>query len=240
MELLSQPIKVNYQRQNAAAGGERERERGPCPENCIALMNNIISENGEETRSRTYQRKTERGEARGRERERERERERDGTQHWLPNYAFYHFSHNRVPPFFSCPVYSCSCSSAALMRKIKNNHTMLYLHLRPPNYFLPQHLTHTHTHTHTHTPNPSHVKATCAQQPHFFFFLMQQHRKMFKNVELVFVWTISRRELASVTQGQRLTALCVVACVLTLWLVQLSSPFPSPYCLSPHVPGSQS
>ena len=106
MKLLSHPIKVNYQRQNAAAR-KRERERGPC----IALMNNIISGNGEETPSCTYQRKTERG-----------ERERDGTQHWLPNYAFYHFSHNRVPPFLSCPVYSCSCSSAALMRKIKNNH----------------------------------------------------------------------------------------------------------------------
>lgn len=54
--------------------------------------------------------------------DRARGSERDGTQHWLPNYAFYHFSHNRVPPFFSCPVYSCSCSTAALMREIKDNH----------------------------------------------------------------------------------------------------------------------
>lgn len=151
MELLSQPIKVNYQRQNAAAG----EERGPCPENCIALMNNIISENGEETRSRTYQRKTGRGEA--------RERERDGTQHWLPNYAFYHFSHNRVPPFFSCPVYSCSCSSAALMRKIKNNHTMLYLHLQPPNYFLLQH--------HIHTQSQSCEGHMCTAASFIFWFL---------------------------------------------------------------------
>jgi len=109
MKLLSQTIKVNYQRQNAAA-----RKGEALPWNCVAIMNNIISEYGEETQSRTYQHNTERVE--------ERERERDGAQHWLPNYAFYHFSHNRVPPFFSCQVYWCSCSSAALMRKIKNNH----------------------------------------------------------------------------------------------------------------------
>lgn len=44
-----------------------KKERGALPENCIALMNDITSENGEETRSCTSQRK--------------RERERDGTQH---------------------------------------------------------------------------------------------------------------------------------------------------------------
>lgn len=88
----------------------QERERA-LPRNCIALMNNIISENGEETPRCTNQRQDRAG-----------GRERDGTQHWLPNYAFYHFSHNRVPPFFSCPVYPGSCSSTALMRKIKNNH----------------------------------------------------------------------------------------------------------------------
>lgn len=56
MKLLSQPIKVNYQRQNAAA----RKSEGP-PRNCIALMNNIISENGEETHSFTYQHETEQG-----------------------------------------------------------------------------------------------------------------------------------------------------------------------------------
>ncbi len=133
MKLLSQPIKVNYQRQNAAAW----KREGPA-RNCIALMNNIISENGEETRSRTYQHKTERA-----------GRERDGTQHWLPNYAFYHFSHNRVPPFFSCPVYSCSCSSAALMRKIKNNHN--HVIFTSTDHQITSHCSITHTHTHTHT-----------------------------------------------------------------------------------------
>lgn len=101
--------------------------------------------------------------AQDRERRGERERERDGTQHWLPNYAFYHFSHNRVPPFFSCPVYSCSCSSAALMRKIKNNHTMLYLHLQPPNYFLLQH--------HIHTQSQSCEGHMCTAASFIFLFL---------------------------------------------------------------------
>lgn len=39
-----------------------EEERGPSPKlHCIALMNNIISENGEETHSFTYQHETEQG-----------------------------------------------------------------------------------------------------------------------------------------------------------------------------------
>lgn len=115
----------------------RKRE-GPA-RNCIALMNNIISENWEETRSCTYQRKTER-----------EGRERDGTQHWLSNYAFYHFSHNRVPPFFSCPVYSCSCSSAALMRKIKNNHNHVIFTSTDH-----QIASYCSTHKHTHTTSQS-------------------------------------------------------------------------------------
>lgn len=53
------------------------------------------------------------------------ERERDGTQHWLPNYAFYHFSHNTAPPFLHCPLHSCSCFCSALMIQLKNNHNIV-------------------------------------------------------------------------------------------------------------------
>lgn len=89
---------------------QQERDR-TLPWNFIALMSNIISGNGSGN-TRVAPISTRQSEGRA----------RDGAQRWLPNYAFYHFSHNRVPPFFSCPVYWCSCSSAALMRRIKNNH----------------------------------------------------------------------------------------------------------------------
>lgn len=131
MKLLSQPIKVNYQRQNAAA---RKRE-GPAPKlHCINEQHHFWKWRGNTESHLSAQ-------------DRARGRERDGTQHWLPNYAFYHFSHNRVPSFFSCPVYSCSCYSAALMRKIKNKHNGVIF--TSTDHQITSHCSITHTHTYT-------------------------------------------------------------------------------------------
>lgn len=133
MKLLSQPIKVNYQRQNAAV---RKRE-GPARKlHCINEQHHFWKWRGNTELHLSAQDR-----ARGIE-----GRERDGTQHWLPNYAFYHFSHNRVPPFFSCPVYSCSCSSAALMRKIKNNHNRVTFTSTDHQITSCCSITHTHKH----------------------------------------------------------------------------------------------
>lgn len=190
------------------------------------------------SRSCTYQRKTERGEDKGK-----RERGRDGTQHWLPNYAFYHFSHNRVPSFFSCPVYaSCSCSSAALMRKMKNNHKhVIFTSTRPPHYVLLRH----HIHT-NHLP--------IMRRPHshspliflFIFFFCDIIEQCVKTLQLSFFLSVvkERWKLASMSLMARYNAMAncvhsVVSSVLTLWLVQIA-PFSLPYWLSPHVPGSQS
>lgn len=117
-------------------GNKREREEA-LPENCTALMNNIISENGGETQSCTYQHKTERGGGKTRE-EREMEHSID--------YLIMHFIISvTIECLLSCPVYSCSCSSAALMRKIKNNHNRVTF---TSTY---HHITSCYSITHTHT-----------------------------------------------------------------------------------------
>jgi len=106
MKMLSQPIKAKLPETKHGS----EEERGACLKlHCINEHHHFWKWRGNRVAPISA-------------RQSENTRERDGTQHWLPNYAFYHFSHNRVPPFFSCPACSCSCSSAALMRKIKNNH----------------------------------------------------------------------------------------------------------------------
>lgn len=109
------------------------KERAPCPKlHCINEQHHFWKWRGNTESHLSAQ-------------DRARGRERDGTQHWLPNYAFYHFSHNRVPPFFSCPVYSCSCSSAALMRKIKNNHNHVIFTSSDHQITSCCSITHTHT-----------------------------------------------------------------------------------------------
>lgn len=82
MELLSQPIKVNYQRQNAGrgrtvggggggwlkmvvVGGVKSNEERALRWSSTALMNSITSEDRERSPSSTYQRQTVRAGGRG-------------------------------------------------------------------------------------------------------------------------------------------------------------------------------
>lgn len=82
MELLSQPIKVNYQRQSAGrgrtvggggggwlkmvvVGGVKSNEERALRWSSTALMNSITSEDREKSQSSTYQRQTVRAGGRG-------------------------------------------------------------------------------------------------------------------------------------------------------------------------------